>query len=979
MLRAILRSSYSNNWSSDIVAPLLVALLLGDSLSTSGLWLRGIEAEARFENATALSLYHRAVLQDPSFLPARKHYAGVVGDMYGPDEMLRRIAQLPPPPPLFGVAQQDPVGHMLSVRAHELASIGDSKGAIKLLESVGPILQHPRDRIRVFVDLISILNHAGEHRRAAHFEHALRSAIERDRRPAVRYWYLTITFPKSAVDSVSLQAARIACRAGAFTQCGSAYASLSGWYLDKGNPRTAIEHGQRAVDITRRQPSPYFLAAALIRLGRAHMRAGEPERAEAVLREAEQTAEAAGSPYMLAEALHNIAHTFESTGRWEQARHNATRFVNAASVLKDPLRVVSLRDAGLIHWDSGHRAAARDFFERMVRLIDETKNDFYWAGEYYERAGDLRRAHRYYRRALDIPSDTARVTAGLVRVYLALEERDSAQRMAAIHDRASQTPEEVPLLPEVLASRGSYAEAARIAEQWARRKEQERNITGAANAWLQVAQVRLRNKQLQMARDAGNRAMRLATRANLSEQRTRGLLLLGDVHLESGEVGPAMKVLQRASASARTVGIPQLAAQIYTSLARGYGAQQRTVDGLRAADSALAQLDHMQDRFEDDFDRVRFAAQRNNAYETGLKLVVARNDAPGLATWLQRQKARNRASVPLAEIQRRLHADDVLVDYAVTDSATHALLVTSSAAQIITLKLGRAELRTLVERFRVPTVAHFGRIDWARATFDTRTAHVLYQHLVQPLEGELGTRTRWYIVGDGDLHFIPFDALVTSTRPLQYVIDKHEITYLPANRDVPVVHRYSYKDAVIVRGVAPASAHEEEVVKQRLHARALPNPTERAVSDALGRADIIHFATHAEANLAEPLSSFLKVSPGDGNDGYLHISEIASMQTQAALVFLSACETQHGRVYSGTGVMGLARAFLTAGANSVIATQWPVGASAVDVADVFYRELSRGATPARALRSAKLELRKRNQTKDALHWGAFMLVARASR
>ncbi|MFO0980860.1 MAG: CHAT domain-containing protein [Planctomycetota bacterium] len=83
--------------------------------------------------------------------------------------------------------------------------------------------------------------------------------------------------------------------------------------------------------------------------------------------------------------------------------------------------------------------------------------------------------------------------------------------------------------------------------------------------------------------------------------------------------------------------------------------------------------------------------------------------------------------------------------------------------------------------------------------------------------------------------------------------------------------------------------------------------------------------------------------------------EIASLKISAQIVFLSACDTAKGRLSKAYGVRNAARSFMLAGAESVIATQWSVRDDAAPVlAQVFYDELFRGATPARALRDAKL-------------------------
>ena len=73
--------------------------------------------------------------------------------------------------------------------------------------------------------------------------------------------------------------------------------------------------------------------------------------------------------------------------------------------------------------------------------------------------------------------------------------------------------------------------------------------------------------------------------------------------------------------------------------------------------------------------------------------------------------------------------------------------------------------------------------------------------------------------------------------------------------------------------------------------------------------------------------------------------------------------------------MSLSRAFLRAGAGGTVATLWPVGPATPDLMAAFYGALAEGATPARALRSAKLVLRSGAAYPNPYYWAPFTLVS----
>lgn len=101
--------------------------------------------------------------------------------------------------------------------------------------------------------------------------------------------------------------------------------------------------------------------------------------------------------------------------------------------------------------------------------------------------------------------------------------------------------------------------------------------------------------------------------------------------------------------------------------------------------------------------------------------------------------------------------------------------------------------------------------------------------------------------------------------------------------------------------------------------------TREAILTRLPATSLFHFAGHAVAHPSRSDLSRLLVAPSaDNPQGTVLASEIESLRVRGALVVLAACDTATGAPAPGAGVAGLARAFLTAGARTVVATQWPV-------------------------------------------------------
>jgi len=135
--------------------------------------------------------------------------------------------------------------------------------------------------------------------------------------------------------------------------------------------------------------------------------------------------------------------------------------------------------------------------------------------------------------------------------------------------------------------------------------------------------------------------------------------------------------------------------------------------------------------------------------------------------------------------------------------------------------------------------------------------------------------------------------------------------------------------------------------------------TEARVRALAPERTVLHFATHAIVDDSDPLASRLLLTPsaaGADDDGTLTAGEISGLRLKADLVTLSGCDTGLGGA-TGEGIGGLARAFMHAGASTLIVSMWRV-------ADItgreqmvrFYRAYGRdGLGPAWALRRAQLD------------------------
>jgi len=111
------------------------------------------------------------------------------------------------------------------------------------------------------------------------------------------------------------------------------------------------------------------------------------------------------------------------------------------------------------------------------------------------------------------------------------------------------------------------------------------------------------------------------------------------------------------------------------------------------------------------------------------------------------------------------------------------------------------------------------------------------------------------------------------------------------------------------------------------------------------------------------------------NDGILHAFEIQDLHLPYDLVVLSACHSGTGAYRAGEGTQSLARAFLAAGARSVVMSLWQVDdASTHEIINTFMDNLAKGMWRSEALSAAKRAFREAHPTAPPYFWSGLVLI-----
>ncbi|HEX8738185.1 MAG TPA: CHAT domain-containing tetratricopeptide repeat protein [Pyrinomonadaceae bacterium] len=335
----------------------------------------------------------------------------------------------------------------------------------------------------------------------------------------------------------------------------------------------------------------------------------------------------------------------------------------------------------------------------------------------------------------------------------------------------------------------------------------------------------------------------------------------------------------------------------------------------------------------------------------------------------------------LAELQKNLGSETVLVEFVEIDGVFSAFVVSGASVRVFSPLCQADDVTALLARLNFQLDALRSNSQLVAPHFyelTLRTRRVLqefYDLLLRPLEAAIGLR-RLAIVPHRALHYVPFHALYDG---LSYVIEDRETIYAPSASILqnclqkPTYGRENFLLVGFADEQIPLVNEEIETI-----AALFTNSTilldERAKSSEIKKiasaADVLHLACHGKFRAQNPLFSSLKLA-----DGWLTVREIEHLELNADLVVLSACDTGVNHVAPGDELLGLARGFFSAGASSLVLSLWNVhDATTVQLMRHFYEAISRGKSPAAALHKAQCEILKKHP--HPFFWSPFFLIGR---
>jgi tetratricopeptide (TPR) repeat protein len=330
------------------------------------------------------------------------------------------------------------------------------------------------------------------------------------------------------------------------------------------------------------------------------------------------------------------------------------------------------------------------------------------------------------------------------------------------------------------------------------------------------------------------------------------------------------------------------------------------------------------------------------------------------------------------EVGRSLGKGEALVEYQVADGAILAFFFSGGRFQPFRLGVDVEDVLGLSQGLAgTIRVARRDERAGGRAFFEWnfgRLGKALLGGL--PLEGV----ERLVVVPHGELHRVPFPALRLGGR---YLVERCAVSLAPSASVHVALSRKARRAPVgrgclLVKDPTGTLRHvdaEEEALRERFGRglAVLEGETasrDRVLGAAPGRG-YLHFSTHAVYRPERPEFSRLDLGGGEK----LYASDVLGLDLSGCRgVALSACDSGRGDYSGAEELFGLPRAFLRAGACSVLATLWPVEdhPGIGSFMREYYGFLGSGRDPASALRAAqRFSLAS---SLPATLWASFVMI-----
>lgn len=859
-------------------------------------------------------------------------------------------------------------------------TLGDARGEAAALNSLGLASWRqgrPHEAAPRFEQALAIRQALGEAFASAAILNNLGilAAENGNRDAALAHYQLALTIfqggieLRTEIDTAS--AAMLAKQISTDSDLGSALNTLNNLaqlYRDTGQPAIAERYWRNYLAFEAHLPEAMAVAQARHNLGVLMYEQGRLDEALRLLLDAKAGFDAAGAGRWQAESRVALSLLYlelgDQNGAWVYAEQ-------AMALEMDDRRARArvLRQAGRIALDLGHAEAALEAFQTAATLLDANAPP-----------GELG--------ALD--SDLARAELALERLDAAQERQHRNLQQLELVGFPAMTARARSLLGEILYRQGEIDAAIEALEQ---AQAVQRRI-GAKLAELETLE-RL------------GRIQRETDPAAAISIHDRALNLLNEPHVRS------LPEVRRAGFRARHRKLYERQIALLLDADRpdaawAVGERARAGDLVQLRDERLrSRQDSVRNQTLDRHARLlaELHVLTSSPERNGQDIQQIRAELDRLQTGLQPEPS----DIPiptLEDARAALGPSQRLLSFVLGENRGWVWVIDGTHGHVAEIDDAaglRADVEKLLVQLRHPRNA-IGRI--------SILTEAIRDRLPPQLHDAVATAEEILIQPDRELHALPFNLLWLDTNPERSVPRVHRVisaktatTSITPTSDpaLLVLADPGWNEPDHGEPLYPESSLLNRLLRDSSLARLPGTRRESEAIAALGNDDIsvqlklgraathdfvlggglagypfLHIATHGLIDFDYPeLSALLLADETGAGPAFLRPAEIARLDLNASLVVLSGCDTGYGRIFAGSGALSLARPFLLAGADQVLASLWKIDdhRTAQFMTRFYQHLLSESRPPEQALALTQHWIRQQPGSAHPYYWAGFILTS----
>lgn len=354
------------------------------------------------------------------------------------------------------------------------------------------------------------------------------------------------------------------------------------------------------------------------------------------------------------------------------------------------------------------------------------------------------------------------------------------------------------------------------------------------------------------------------------------------------------------------------------------------------------------------------------------------------------------STIKTKELQAKLTPDQILINYHISDLNPNIICFIISKNKTESIITPKDEL------FEKRLISLRNAVNYSDSKLLIKSINYLNDKL---LNFKIKKEAQLIIIPDPKLGNIPFEIMTemdtkkdtTSFDRINYIIKHHAISYYYSS-NLFLLHfngEKTYSNNALLcspvnykNGLVSLPGAEKEIYtvdsiltlqKNETQKLLFADATEGNLKYLLNKKfKYVMISSHGIVDEMSPEKSEIFLNSDSKEDGNLYANEIYNLNIDTRLLLLPCCQTGLGKIIKGEGIMGLSRALIFSGVQTMILSLWNVSDTySQDITKNFFTELPQSnENMAVSLQKSKIKLLKNKESANPYFWAPYILIGK---